>query len=261
VPAVVIALLLAAAGLRPEARADEASADPAYLMIDAATGRRIETRWSNPEQPVPLGSLIKPFTALAYAAAHHLTYPTFVCHGAEDGCWRPAGHGRIGITEAVAFSCNAYFRRLSEGTSPAVLTSTLARFGISADVPSATPTAMVGLGDRLRLSPLAVARGYLELASRTAQPGVPPLLEGMRLSARTGTGSGVGAAVGDVDALVKTGTAPCLHEPRAAGDGYAVALYPADRPRVVLIVRAHGRTGAQTASLAGELLVERLRGH
>jgi hypothetical protein len=132
--------------------------------------------------------------------------------------------------------------------------ATLQWFGMRADVAAATPSAMVGLGDGLKLAPSDLLRGYLELVSRANQPGVAPIAQGMMASARTGTGRAFGAAIGRTDAFVKTGTAPCSHSPRASADGFTVVIYPADRPRVALLVRAHGRTGAETAGAAGELV-------
>jgi hypothetical protein len=231
---------------------------PSYLLVDAATERVLDARWDDLERPLPVGSLIKPFTALAYADTHQLTYPTFTCRGSADDCWLPAGHGRVGIAEAVAGSCNAYFRQLAQRTAPDALVARLRWFGVRADLAAVTPSAMVGFGDALKLAPSAVVRGYLELVSRAGQPGVLPIIQGMRASARTGTGRRVGEAIGGADALVKTGTAPCSHVPRATADGYTVVIYPADRPRVVLLVQAHGRTGAETAAFAGELLTRAL---
>ena len=238
--------------------ADPVPRKPAYLLVDAATGRVLDARWEHLEQPLAFGSLIKPFTALAYADTHGFTYPTFVCRGRADGCWLPAGHGRVGIADAVAGSCNAYFRQLAQQTAPDALVVRLRWFGIRADPAAATPGAMVGLGDGLKLAPAAIVHGYLELVSRAGQPGVSPIVQGMLASARTGTGRGVGGAIGGVDALVKTGTAPCSHSPKATADGYTIALYPAERPRVALLMQAHGRTGAETAAFAGELLTSAL---
>jgi cell division protein FtsI/penicillin-binding protein 2 len=228
---------------------------PSYLLVDAASQRVIDARWDDLERPLAIGSLIKPFTALAYGDTHRFTYPTFTCRGSADGCWLAAGHGRLAMPEAVAGSCNAYFRQLAERTAPDVLMARLQGFGMRADpAPVVTPAAMVGFGEALKFAPSAVARGYLELVSRAGQPGVAPILEGMRQSARTGTGRAVGAAIEGADAFVKTGTAPCSHSPRATADGYAVVIYPADHPRVILLTEAHGRTGAETAALAGNLL-------
>jgi cell division protein FtsI/penicillin-binding protein 2 len=227
---------------------------PSYLLVDATSERMLDSRWPDSERPLPFGSLIKPFTALAYADTHGFVYPTFTCRGRIDGCWLAAGHGHINVAAAIAGSCNAYFAQLARRTPPDALAARLQRFGIGVDAAAATPASMVGFGDVLKLTPSAVIHGYLELVSRAGQPGLSPILQGMLASARTGTGRAVGAAVGAVDTMVKTGTAPCTHSPRAAADGYAVVVYPADRPRVVLLMQAHGRTGAETAASAGELL-------
>jgi cell division protein FtsI/penicillin-binding protein 2 len=247
--------------LRPvEAHRGELSRVPiAYLLVDATTQRVLEARWDSLERPLPIGSLIKPFTALAYAETHRFTYPAFTCRGSVDGCWLAAGHRRVGVTEAIAESCNAYFRHIAERTVPDVLATRLQSFGMLTNTGAPTQASMVGFGDALKLSPPAIIRGYLELASRVAQPGVSPIVDGMLASARTGTGRGVGAAIRGTDALVKTGTAPCSHSRRATADGYTIVVYPADRPRILLLVQAHGRTGADSAVIAGEVLASALK--
>ncbi|MGH8629855.1 MAG: hypothetical protein ACREU7_03690, partial [Burkholderiales bacterium] len=58
----------------------------------------------------------------------------------------------------------------------------------------------------------------------------------------------------EVDALVKTGTASCSHLGRAPGDGYAVAIYPAQAPRFALLVSVHGAPGSHAAAVAGRML-------
>lgn len=250
-----LALALVAALVPVEvSRAEPSFRSTSYLLVDARTQDVLDAQWDDPERPLPLGSLIKPFTALAYGDTHRLTYPAFVCRGRADMCWLPAGHGHVGLTDAIAGSCNAYFRQLAQRIAPDALVARLQRFGIRATPEALTPAAMVGLGETLELAPSAVIRGYLELVSRAGQPGVSPIVQGLLTSARTGTGKAVGAAIGHADALVKTGTAPCRHSPRAAADGYTIAIYPADRPRVALLVQAHGLTGAETAVSAGELL-------
>lgn len=235
-------------------RSELSLGEAVYVLMDAASQRVLDARWDDVERPVPVGSLIKPFTALAYADTHRFMYPTYTCRGSADGCWLRAGHGRVDITAAVAGSCNVYFREIAQRTAPEALAARLQWFGVRTTVASPSRAAMVGLGDTLKLAPSAVIRGYLELVSRAAQPGVAPIIDGMLASARVGTGKGVGAAHLGADALVKTGTAPCSHTSRAAADGYTIAIYPADRPRVVLLVQAHGRTGADSAVAAGELL-------
>jgi cell division protein FtsI/penicillin-binding protein 2 len=234
--------------------ADSAAGLSAYLLVDASTQAVVEARWTDRERPVPIGSLIKPFTALAYARTHSFVYPTLLCRGNKDACWLPGGHGRVGLADAIAGSCNAYFHQLAQRTSLDAMAATLQWYGMRADPTAVTPAAMVGLGGSLTFAPASIVRAYLELVTRAGQPGVAPIVLGMMASARTGTGRGAGESIGPAGAFVKTGTAPCTHSPRAAADGYTIIVYPADRPRLVLLAQAHGRTGADTAALAGQLL-------
>jgi cell division protein FtsI/penicillin-binding protein 2 len=254
------ALVAAAAALiHPmQAHRGDIPAAASYLLVDAVTERVLDAHWHDREQRIAVGSLIKPFTALAYGDTHGFIYPAYTCRGSADGCWLPAGHGRVGMAEAIAGSCNTYFRHLAQRTAPDALSARLQRFGLRVAPAVMTPAAMVGFGDAVRLAPSAVIHGYLELISRAGQPGVLPIVQGMRAAARNGTGRAVGAATGGVDALVKTGTAPCSHSPRAMADGYTIVIYPADRPRAVLLVQAHGRTGAEAAASAGALVTTAL---
>jgi cell division protein FtsI/penicillin-binding protein 2 len=206
--------------------------------IDLRTGAVIQQGWRD---AAPVGSLIKPFTALAYAAGHDYKYPEFVC--GPGVCWLPAGHGQVGIREAVAYSCNSYFARLASDVRSEDLAAVMRRFGLDPLPPAATSDAFIGMGDTWRVKPLNLLRAYGELASRGAEPGVTELLEGMALSGRSGTGKAVGSGW-----LAKTGTAPCVHEHRAAGDGYALGMYPARNPRRAVLVRLHGGTGAEAAA-------------
>jgi len=259
----LLAFVLAAASTMPglAGRRDAAVSPPSYVLVDATTERVIDVRWEDFARPLPFGSLIKPFTALAYAGTHRFAYPTLTCRGTADGCWLAAGHGRIGIVDAVAGSCNTYFRKLAEATAPDALVDRLRWLGMRTASTTATTASMVGYGDALKLAPAEIVHGYLELGLRAAQPGVPPILQGLRRSAQEGTGREIGAAIGHAEAMVKTGTAPCSHSPRATADGYTMVIYPADRPRLALLMQAHGRTGAETAALAGPVLVRALGGH
>jgi Penicillin binding protein transpeptidase domain len=232
-----------------------ADAALSHVLIDATTQAIVEAAWNDPDRPVPVGSLIKPFTALAYAGAHQFTYPSYTCRGGAE-CWLPRGHGSVDLAAAIAGSCNAYFDRLAQQISPEAWIATLREFGLRADSRGADARGMVGLSDSLKFEPAAIARAYLELVARTRQPGVAPIVLGMIASAQRGTGRGVGLSPLPADACVKTGTAPCSHASKAAADGYAVVVYPAERPRFVLLVQAHGRTGAEAAIAAGRILGE-----
>jgi len=234
---------------------DFPSRDLSFLLIDVHTGHAIKSRWERLDAPIPMGSLVKPFTALAYGEQHDFRYPTHMCRGTATGCWLPHGHGEMGLTSAIAYSCNSYFRMLSENLGTADVVSIATRFGIEAPDRDARGPALVGIGNRWRISPPHMAQAYLELVRRREQRGVREILAGMAQSAQHGTGAEVDRALPFPNALVKTGTAPCTHSPRAPGDGFAIVLTPADQPQILLLVRVHGVPGAQAAKTAGEMLL------
>ncbi len=224
-----------------------------YLVLDARTGELVASRWADPNHPVPMGSLVKPFTALAYGGAHHFRFPEFTCAGKSSGCWLPQGHGRVSLPQAVAYSCNAYFRFLATGLKAEDVSSWAQRFGIRGPESDA-PGALIGLEGGWRVAPLSMTLAYSELVARATEPGVEELLRGMALAARVGTGRALGSALPNATVLVKTGTAPCTHEHRAPGDGYVLAFYPLGTGRYALLVRVHGVPGMQAAAVAGRML-------
>lgn len=228
--------------------------DPAisYLLLDASSGRVLAARWDYPETPIPVGSLVKPFTAMAYASSHRYRFPEHACAGGRT-CWLPRGHGRLDLTHAVAYSCNAYFRALAADVSGAQSEAAFRGFGLEPPPLGATPEQMVGLDDSWGVAPLHLARAYLELARRPWDPGVREVLAGMAESARAGTGQGIGRGLHAGAALAKTGTAACTHG-GAPGDGFVVALWPADAPSLLLMVRVHGVPGSHAAVTAGRML-------
>jgi cell division protein FtsI/penicillin-binding protein 2 len=225
-----------------------------YLLFDAQSGVLLTSRWDHPDKPIPLGSLVKPFTALAYAESHEFRYPIYSCRGAATGCWQPKPHGSLDLVSAIAVSCNSYFRSMAENLSAAQMRAMAERFGLELPAQDSTGPALMGLGDEWQISPLRIAHAYLELQRRRDQAGVGEILEGMARSARRGTGSGVGRALQHSDALVKTGTAPCRHKRRAPGDGFVVALVPAAKPELLLMIRVHSVPGATASITAGRML-------
>lgn len=240
-----------------------------YLLLDLRSRQTIAMRWSHADAPIPVGSLLKPFVALAYAellaksSLHDAQFPVVYCHGKSDGCWHGAGHGSMTLERALAASCNAYFLALARNISAAGTrgAEALQRVSSAYDLPApptlTTPASLIGLSPEWRVSPLTLARAYGLLAKNSSSAQV---LAGLKLAAeRGGTASKVGTPMGGV--LAKTGTAPCVSgmqpntEPCVAnGNGLVVLLAPADVPRLLLLVRKRGTTGAQTAELAGRML-------
>jgi cell division protein FtsI/penicillin-binding protein 2 len=230
------------------------SLDISYLLIDAQTRNVIAFRWPDSGRPVPPGSLLKPFVALAYAQSHDFKYPVFNCRGSIDGCWYPPGHGRIGITQAIEYSCNAYFLKLAQRVSSQNLRMAAEQLGISTTPQAFTPAALIGLGGLWRVTPRQLALAYLNLAAQADGPGEAPLIRGMALSAEAGTTSAIDRALGGRSALAKSGTAPCIHSRHAPGDGYVIVLHPAESPQLLLLVCVHGVPGAKAAVTAGQIL-------
>lgn len=238
-------LILAAATLYEQSVAKllgERFSEPhiSHLFVKVSTGEILGERWPDAARPVAPGSLVKMFTALAYGETHGNRFPELAC-GKDSGCWLPRGHGKIGIVEAMAHSCNVYFRALAESVSVEDVAAAARRYGVEPPPARAPAEALVGIGTAWKITPVSLARAYCRLAS---DPAAADLVRGLALSAISGTGSAAGFG------LVKTGTAPCVHRPRAPGDGFAIIMYPAAAPKYVLLVRVHGTTGARAAGIA-----------
>lgn len=225
---------------------DFADPDLSYLLLDEE-GRIIAQRWDNAGQDIPVGSLTKPFMAVAYGRTHE-SFPRLRCTGRKT-CWLPRGHGMLQVREAIAFSCNSYFHQLVARAGPGFQ-------------PVMESFALHGTGDPEQerslttASPLSLAGAYLELARYSRDPIVGTVLQGMALSAKKGTASAVGAELRGMTALAKTGTAPCTHKKKAPGDGFALVIFPAEHPRTLLLVRLHGRPGFIAAGVAGRMIAK-----
>jgi hypothetical protein len=260
----VLAYVLAASSLAAASLYDQSvarllaeryrSSDLSYILIDANTHRLIASHWEQIAEPVPVGSLVKPFLALAYGQKHNFRYPDYFCRGAADGCWLSRGHGKVDISSAIAYSCNAYFLSLASSLKAEDVDWMTRRYGLSMGKAPLDPAEMIGLGGAWRIEPEELLRAYLLLTATPAPAGAAELLRGMALCAKLGTAEAVGRNLHGLAALAKTGTAPCVHEPRAPGDGYVLMLYPADQPRWALLVRVHGVPGARAAQVGGRLL-------
>ncbi len=237
-------------------RGEGSESDVSCMLSTIGGGEVIYSRWPDLNQPVPVGSLVKPFTALAYAASHSGRFPTMECRP-DSGCWLPSGHGLIGIESAIAYSCNTYFRSLSEQLRHRDLVPVTARFGLPAPPLTAPSASYFGLGDEWKIVPVALVRAYEELLRRSSEPAVSRVIAGLRLAGERGTANGVARTLDGQASIAKTGTSPCVHdnpEHRSNGDGYAVVFYPADQPRYTLLVRVHGVPGRVAANLAGKIL-------
>jgi cell division protein FtsI/penicillin-binding protein 2 len=215
-----------------------------YIVMDARTREVLASRWENLDTAMPVGSLVKPFLALAFGGA----FPDFTCHGKSDRCWLDRGHGPIHFREALANSCNAYFLKLAGSVDAQALQLVAASYGIPPPTVSSAE-ARIGLGEGWKITPAALLRAYTELAARRTEPRVAEILAGLELAGAQGTASAMGRGV-----LAKTGTAACVARKKHAGDGFTVVLDPAESPRTALIIRMHGVPGAEAAKTASRML-------
>ena len=243
------------------------SAQMEYVLLDARSRKTIAMRWEHPDAPVPVGSLLKPFVALAYARMQNSArkFPTVVCHGKSDGCWRPGGHGSMTLVPALAESCNAYFLALARDVAAgggSALERVSAEYGLPSPPAQNTAAMLIGVTPEWRIPPAALTRAYASLLFGHGNPAelevISLLRTGMRQAALPG-GTAVKVGFHPNGVLAKTGTAPCVAGSGAQrcvanGDGLVVVIAPAESPRWVLLVRQRGTTGAHTAETAGKML-------
>jgi len=195
---------------------------------------------------LPLGSLVKPFLAKAWASAHpDEPTPRFRCTGGSQ-CWRPAGHGDLGLTTAVAVSCNAYFRALAAATPRDLVAQVLRDEGFDVRAPL-SPDAALDLtpGEpQVRATPASLLDAYVRLARSPWPAGErvrQEVLAGLADSARTGTASGLAAR----GLRAKTGTVPALDGAPLATSGFTVAFDDGGWAVMALLARGTGREAAQ----------------
>jgi hypothetical protein len=171
-------------------------------------GTRFEAFAGAGDAPMPVGSLQKPFVAKAWAAGHRGLLPPRVHCPAGPGCWNRSGHGDLGLVQAMALSCNTYFRRLAVETRADLLAATFAEAGFLGELRSAD--AAVGLFDGnspVVIRPSSLLNAYLGLIQTPWTRGEDVrrlVLAGLRETALTGTAR----SLGQHGIWAKTGTLP-----------------------------------------------------
>jgi len=220
-----------------------AAAEPVLWRLEEGIvrpGPRAEDRL------MPMGSLLKPFVARAWARAHPGAEPPVVRCERDSGCWLPSGHGGVGLVRGLSLSCNTYFRALAADTPEAVLADTLGAEGFAVPRP-VSPEAAIGLVDDtggVVARPGAVLRAYVRLVSAPWETGEEvrgAVLAGLRESALTGTASGIGRR----GFRAKTGTVPALDGRPLATSGWVVAVDDSGWAVLALLPRGTGREAAR----------------
>jgi stage II sporulation protein D len=227
-----------------------ASSAPSPVKEDVGLTRwwledgRLRTKGAASDRPLPVGSLMKPFVVKAWARAHPGEAPPR--HRCEGGvsCWRPSGHGDLGLAGALAVSCNAYFRALAADTPARDLAAALVDEGFTLRA-SPSPEAAIGLdgADGPLVRPRALLEAYVRLTREPWPVGEDvrtQVLAGLRDSATRGTARGLGRR----GYWAKTGTVPALDGVPLRTSGWALAVDDAGSPVLGLLARGTGREAA-----------------
>ncbi len=251
--------LLAALAVFPLELPRRAQAEPAppvnVGMSTFAQPRLLTWRWEDArlvmdpgatDDPVAVGSLVKPFLAKAWAQAHPDQAPPHVNCGPKDGCWQRPGHGRLDLARALSVSCNTYFRTLVEATPLEHVNRVLAQEGFLGVVKE--PRQALGLVEGLRIRPSDLLAAYRRLV-RTPWPLGESLrrslLLGLREAALTGSASGLQVR----GYYAKTGTSPTTDGHPAHTTGWVTVL---DEVGWAVLARLTHGTGKEVADLLAE---------
>lgn len=212
------------------------------------------------ESPWRVGSLQKLWVVRAWARAHapgSARPPRFVCDAASR-CWRPAGHGALDLREAIAVSCNAYFRRLARDVPEDVLSDTFREAGFAFDGTLDGDRA-IGLAAEHapRIAPATLLRSAVRLLGEPWTIGDSwrgILRDGLRDALESGTSER--SALRSL--LAKTGTVDALDGTPLQTSGWALLVDPARRAGYLALLRRG--TGAEAAARLGRRLRDEGRG-
>ncbi len=255
------------------------------LAIRPATGElllRVDRR--ERPGPVPFGSLVKPFTLLAWSRDHGASeLPLAYCApGGPPACWYPQGHGQVDAEAALAWSCNAWFRELAGGLHPGRLEEVLRDHGLPGFPPGGRILELaVGLDERHRAEPARLLDGFVAMVTgRLVRSGprvgtfvgvreraawVEGLLHrGLAGAGLEGTARQAGKALGGRRLLAKTGTAARISaegvELPDGTSGWFCGLVGSGSEAVAALVRMDQGTGSLDAAPIGGALLARLLG-
>ncbi|NVB38672.1 hypothetical protein G6O69_12595 [Pseudenhygromyxa sp. WMMC2535] len=245
------------------------------VLLDARTGERIvqvdhEAKAPLPTQPWSPGSSIKPLlvaNALRLGAIQDDLRVACDGHYEVDGqvmsCF--SSHGELDLAGALATSCNEYAYEVARLLGAPALLRSLQGFGFGQDSGSlpAPPgpddadvwavTEGVGHGE-LRVTPAQLATAYADHLAPPGDPAREAVVAGMIAAVEDERGTATAAAVPGLRVAAKTGTTEGSTE--GLYDSWLVAMAPAERPDVVLVVFVHdGPVASQIAApAAGQIL-------
>lgn len=186
-------------------------------------------------------------------------------------CTHPELPGPIDPADALAWSCNAYFADVARRLTPAELHQALERAGLATYTGLAPDEAHGQLTradtpERLQLqalghwgvttTPAALLYSYVRLAQRRDDPNVRVVWQGLERSVAFGMGRA--AQVEKVTIAGKTGTAADAEG--GPTHGWFVAVAPADKPEIALVVYLERGRGVDAAAVAQPVLAAYFEG-
>ncbi len=224
----------------------------------------------------PPGSLIKVFTVIAYYKEHGDAFPVLSCpptlSSDSQGCWDRNGHGKVGITDALAHSCNVYFRQIAHQLSPELFLSTLKEFELIDETTGYSDETirkmMVGSTLEWSTDPTRILRAYCALFNngylyplyagaskyiKIEEEAKQIIHRGLIKSSEEGTSMEARRITGR-PLLGKTGTSWLWNNGSVSWrntQGWWIGLYPADKPEIAVLAFAPNGRGATDAAPLG----------
>ena len=170
-------------------------------------------------------------------------------------CSHPDLGRPLDAVEALAHSCNGYFADIAGRLRRDDLDRAFGQLGLPPTSPRATVAASALGLDGATIPAERLLAAFVGLTTSGGSR-VPPdvrrvVVDGLRGAAAFGTADAFRAA--GLTALAKTGTAPM---PGGGFEGLLVAVTPADRPSLSIVVMAPGAAGRDAARLAVEALAK-----
>ena len=238
----------------------------------------------------PAGSVLKLFTTYALLAAGEPATTVFHCPPssvdvpATESCWYKPGHGNMTLKSALALSCNAYFRQWVAAVDNTAAERFLKKLGLLeselSDSAEERARILTGMSPGIRPRPVTLVAATaalfnggavysiesLERGSRCAPVtslsidarALSVITAGLRECAASGTAAAVQAVVGIEPLLAKTGTAIHIDGDETdplRTDGWCLVLFPAERPKFLLVVFSpDGSGGGRAAEAAGAIM-------
>lgn len=258
------------------------------LIIDSNSGLPLFCYNSNLiyNKKMTPGSTIKPFTLIAVNKVKPVRpEKKYKCPGWGDNpnkvhlCWFYEGHTNVNLVQAVAYSCNYYFRELvKEKFDPAVFVNILSKFriikninkiGLSKNIKENA----VGFGNYIQTTPYRMLYAYNMILNGGKLFNVngkvidtididnkilASLYSGMEASYSYGTSRIIQDISGYKKGMAKTGTAMMFEEGKWYRDklsGLVVVFLPSGNIKIGMVVFIQkGKGNKEAARIAGEII-------